>query len=183
MDYLTKLGSYKADQLRKEENRLMEENKTVVEQTQDLAISNYKTFILTAECSREIFREFRETEQKLDGLIEKLPKFSTVCEDFMKKSGAINMSRQVNSLTMKRHSDLIDILELPQLMDTCIRAGKYEEALELASYVQRMGVKHNHIPVIKVSREESREGNILGLMFGIFFSLSLRLLRIPGIRC
>uniref|UniRef100_A0A1L8DVG2 Conserved oligomeric Golgi complex subunit 8 n=1 Tax=Nyssomyia neivai TaxID=330878 RepID=A0A1L8DVG2_9DIPT len=149
MQYLGKLGTYKADQLRKEENRLVEENKIVVEQTQDLAISNYKTFILTSECSREIFREFRETEQQLDGLIEKLPKFFSVCEEFVKKSGDINTSRQLNSVTMKRHSDLIDILELPQLMDTCIRAGKYEDALELASYVQRMGVKHNHIPVIK----------------------------------
>uniref|UniRef100_A0A6B2E8H3 Conserved oligomeric Golgi complex subunit 8 n=1 Tax=Phlebotomus kandelakii TaxID=1109342 RepID=A0A6B2E8H3_9DIPT len=149
VEYLGKLGSYKVDQLRKEENRLVEENKTVVEQTQDLAISNYKTFILTSECSREIFREFKETENKLDDLIERLPKFFTVCENFIKKSGDINTARQLNSVTMKRHSDLIDILELPQLMDTCIRAGKYEEALELASYVQRMGVKHNHIPVIK----------------------------------
>uniref|UniRef100_A0A1B0CWU1 Conserved oligomeric Golgi complex subunit 8 n=1 Tax=Lutzomyia longipalpis TaxID=7200 RepID=A0A1B0CWU1_LUTLO len=120
LQYLSKLGSYKSDQLRKE--------------TQDLAISNYKTFILTSECSREIFREFRETEHKLDGLIEKLPKFFNVCEEFVKKSDDINTSRQLNIVTMKRHSDLIDILKLPQLMDTCIRVGKYEDALELASY-------------------------------------------------
>ncbi|XP_055682108.1 conserved oligomeric Golgi complex subunit 8 [Lutzomyia longipalpis] len=149
LQYLSKLGSYKSDQLRKEVNRLVEENKTVVEQTQDLAISNYKTFILTSECSREIFREFRETEHKLDGLIEKLPKFFNVCEEFVKKSDDINTSRQLNIVTMKRHSDLIDILKLPQLMDTCIRVGKYEDALELASYVQRMGVKHSNIPLIK----------------------------------
>ncbi|GAB0098765.1 Conserved oligomeric Golgi complex subunit 8 [Sergentomyia squamirostris] len=149
MEYLSKLGTYKADQLRKEENCLVEENRVVVEQTQDLAISNYKTFILTSECSREIFREFKQTEVKLEGLIERLPHFFTVCEGFIEKSGNLNHSRHLNSVTMTRHSDLIDILELPQLMDTCIRVGKYEEALELASYVQRMGVKHSQIPVIK----------------------------------
>jgi Dor1-like family len=50
--YLYKLGTYKVDQLKKEQSRLADENKQVVEQTQDLAISNYKTFIQTSECSR-----------------------------------------------------------------------------------------------------------------------------------
>jgi conserved oligomeric Golgi complex subunit 8 len=51
---LYKLGTYKVDQLKKEQSRLAEENKQVVEQTQDIAISNYKTFIQTSECSRVI---------------------------------------------------------------------------------------------------------------------------------
>lgn len=146
-----KLGSFKVDQIKKEETRLAEDNKAVVEQTQDLAITNYKTFIQTSECSRRIFTEFKETEAQLDQLVGKLPNLTGKCEQFIKTSSEINASRRLNSLTLRRNADLLEILELPQLMDTCIYQGKYEEALELAAHVQRLGVKHGDIPIINVS--------------------------------
>lgn len=146
-----KLGACKVDEIKKEESRLSEDYKTIVEQTQDLAISNYKTFIQTSECSREIYREFKDTEKQLDSLIDKLPNLTKKCEGFIATSSEINTSRRLNSLTLRRNAQLLEILELPQLMDTCIRQGKYEEALELAAYVQRMGMKHGDIPVINVS--------------------------------
>lgn len=144
------MGSYKLDHLKKEQIRLSEENKAVVEHTQDLAITNYKTFIQTSECSREIFKEFKDTEKQLDCLLEKLPTFNEKCLSFMKTSTEINTSRRLNSLTLKKNAQLLEILELPQLMDTCIRENKYEEALELAAHVQKMGSKHGNIPVINV---------------------------------
>lgn len=87
----------------------------------------------------------------MDSLIDKLPSLTKKCEQFIATSSEINTSRRLNSLTLRRNAQLLEILELPQLMDTCIRQGKYEEALELAAYVQRMGVKHGDIPVIHVS--------------------------------
>ena len=150
LEHIYKLGSMKVEQIKKEESRLTEDYKAIVEQTQDLAISNYKTFIQTSECSRKIFSEFKNTEQKLDSLIENLPNLTLKCEQFINASSEINTSRRLNSLTLRRNAQLLEILELPQLMDTCIREGKYEEALELAAYVQRMGQKHGDIPVINV---------------------------------
>lgn len=170
-EYLYKLGTYKVEQLRKEETRLSEENKSVVEHTQDLAISNYKTFIQTSDCSKHIFKEFKDTEQKLDRLIEKLPDLTRKCELFISASSEINSSRRLNSLTLKKNAQLLEILELPQLMDTCIRDGKYEEALELAGYVQRLGGKHSGIPVINVSTFHI-------VIFGYFFAMFLMFCRV-----
>lgn len=151
MPQIYRLGSYKVDQIKKEASHLAEDNKAIVERTQDLAISNYKTFIQTSECSRRIYTEFKETEQQLDQLIDKLPELTEKCEKFIKTSSEIATSRRLNSLTLRRNAQLLEILELPQLMDSCIYRGKYEEALELAAHVQRMGAKHNDIPVINVS--------------------------------
>lgn len=138
------------EQLKKEEHKLSENNKSVIEQTQDLAISNYKTFIQTSECSREIFREFKNTEKRLDDLFEKIPSFNSKCTEFVTNSNEINKSRRLNSLTLQKNAQLLEILEMPQLMETCIRERKYEEALELAAYVQRLSAKHSNIPVNKV---------------------------------
>lgn len=140
----------KLDQLKKEKNRLLEENRLVVEQTEDLATMNYKKFIKTSECTRSIQQDLHETGDKLDTLIDKLPKFSEKCEQFVEQSKSINEARRLNNLTLKNNAQLLEILELPQLMNTCIREERYEEALELSAHVQRVGSKCGNIPIINV---------------------------------
>ncbi|XP_043660616.1 conserved oligomeric Golgi complex subunit 8 [Drosophila teissieri] len=148
-NYLAKLGTCKVEQLKKEQTRLAEEARTILEQTQDLAISNYRTFITTAENSRSIFSEFLRSEQQLDTLVSKLPDLSVQCDRFLQDSAELNEQRRLNSITLQKNAQLLEVLELPQLMERCIREGRYEEALELAAYATRLGQHQGHIPVVK----------------------------------
>lgn len=147
--YLAELSSSSLDKLSRESERLAEEKAQILEQTEHLAFHNYKTFIKTAECSKEIFHDFVSVEKHVESLLDKLPTFSETCSNFMKVAQEINSSRHLNSLTLARHTQLLEILEISQLMDSCVRNGYYEEALELSSYVHRLEKKLSNIPIIQ----------------------------------
>ncbi|XP_019360905.1 PREDICTED: conserved oligomeric Golgi complex subunit 8, partial [Gavialis gangeticus] len=85
------------------------------------------------------------------------------CRSFVREAEAIAASRRTNSLTLSRHTEILEVLEIPQLMDTCVRNGYYEEALELAAYVRRLERKHAAIPVIQGIVEEVRQSTQLML--------------------
>ena len=59
--------------MKKEPQRLREAREENLSQTQNLAFENYKTFIQTADCSRDVFSEFGNVESKLDSLLDELP--------------------------------------------------------------------------------------------------------------
>ncbi|XP_059926902.1 conserved oligomeric Golgi complex subunit 8 [Gadus macrocephalus] len=161
--YLSELSSFGVEKLNREPDRLSEERAQILQQTRELAFSNYKTFIRTADCTEEIYRDFGRIESSVSKLLDKLPSFGEKCRGFMKEAEQIGASRRMNSLTLNRHTEILEILEIPQLMDTCVRNGYYEEALELAAYVKRLEKKHSSLPVIQGIVHEVRQSSQLML--------------------
>ena len=148
--YLQELNAMHLDRLQSEPHILWENKQQIHEEIKNLAFSNYKTFIRTAQCSREIYSEFGVVESRLDELISCLPAFTDSCADFTRSIQSINASRRANNLTLHKHNQLLEILEISQLMDTCVRNEYYEEALELAAYVRRLDKKlSSTVPVVQ----------------------------------
>ncbi|XP_035298546.1 conserved oligomeric Golgi complex subunit 8 isoform X2 [Cricetulus griseus] len=155
--YLRELSGSGLDRLRREPERLAEERAQLLQQTRDLAFANYKTFIRGAECTERIHRLFGDVETSLGHLLDRLPGFQQSCRNFVKEAEEISSNRRMNTLTLNRHTEILEILEIPQLMDTCVRNSYYEEALELAAYVRRLERKYSSIPVIQGIVNEVRQ--------------------------
>ena len=97
--YLAQLSSYSLQNLKKEPQRLHEAREENLKQTQDLAFKNYKTFIQTADCSRDVFSEFGNVESKLDSLLNELPSAIDNCNEFHQKATQSSQQRKMNNLT------------------------------------------------------------------------------------
>lgn len=149
-NYLMQIRGYKLENLKKDSHQMDFQIRQLEDETQEIVIKNYKTFLDCTETSRQISNGFTDTSKTLDTLLNKLPDFKGKCANFVQKSVEINSAIRLNSLTLKKHDDILEILELPNLMENCINNQEYETALELASYVQRLGVKMGHIPIINV---------------------------------
>ncbi|XP_043484922.1 conserved oligomeric Golgi complex subunit 8 [Leptopilina heterotoma] len=166
--YLSKLGGFDIDQLNKEPDHLVDEKNAVLQNTQDLVFANYKTFIQTAESSREIFKQFNETENRLENLTKDIPRFIEKCQLFCDASKDINSHRRLNGLTLNRSGELLEILEMPQLMESCLRSNQYNEALEISQYARQLGTKHGDIPIVAsvVAEIENSWSSMVGQVVG-----------------
>lgn len=153
MSYLQKLKNYKVENLKKDIVNIKDDLNNLDLQTQEIAFSNYQAFIKTTESSRQVLKGWNEATHNVESLIDKVPDFQSKCDNFVKKSYEINSSLGAVNLTLNKHVELLEILELPQLMEMSIREEKYGHALELASYVQKLSTKLNNVPIVNVSRQ------------------------------
>ena len=62
-----------------------------------------------------------------------------------------NIRRKEANISISKHPQLLEILELPQLIDTSIRNSYFEEGLELHSFVNNLAVKYTDISIIQVN--------------------------------
>uniref|UniRef100_A0A914USC1 Conserved oligomeric Golgi complex subunit 8 n=1 Tax=Plectus sambesii TaxID=2011161 RepID=A0A914USC1_9BILA len=160
--YLQELSSFSADKLALEPRRLADEKLSLQDETENLAFANYKTFIQAANCSKDIYDDFTLIENHLDTVVSRLPNLSSECRDFLQEAQKVGGRRAADSLALNKHSQLLEILEMPQVMDTCVRAGYWEEALELAQYVTKLQRRLGHIAVIQnVAEEVSAQRQLL----------------------
>lgn len=52
---------------------------------------------------------------------------------------------------LSQHPQLLEFLEIPQMMDSCVRNNCYDEALKLYGYVQKLKSRFgDNIPLVMV---------------------------------
>lgn len=63
--------------------------KHLTEQTQDLAFTNYKTFVESADVSKAIMKDLGRSKESLGMFLDTMPGFIEECESFSKMADNI----------------------------------------------------------------------------------------------
>jgi len=111
-------------------------------------IAHFATAAQSAEHVQGLRNELDALLTKLDQLVEDLPVLDARCRSFLDAIGRIATARKANSLVLQYHPQLLELLELPQLMETCVRNGYFEEALELDAHVASLRRRLDANPIL-----------------------------------
>jgi len=90
-----------------------------------VSIGTVETKVVEAQRALE-----REEEEKEDSL------------------AALSEKHRVRRRTLLQHSSLLELLELPSLMDACVRSNLYEEALSIAAFANTLERRHTEKNVV-----------------------------------
>lgn len=93
-------------------------------------------------------------------------KLTKLMQCFQKEATvSVSLHRQFVQ-TMTHHSQLLDILELPQLMDTCVRNRMYNEALDLLHFAYNLEIKHIRLDMLQQEVSSQQFGAVVSETLG-----------------
>ncbi|XP_061359913.1 conserved oligomeric Golgi complex subunit 8 [Gastrolobium bilobum] len=155
--YVSELLSFTLDRLHKEPELLRVDADRIRRQMQEVAVGNYRSFIAAADALLAIRQEVSSIDKHLESMINEIPKLTSGCTAFIESAEQILEKRKMNHTMLANHSTLLDLLEIPQLMDTCVRNGNYDEALDLEAFVAKLSTMHPKLTVIQALATEVRQ--------------------------
>ena len=107
-----------------------------------LSLSNYRVFIANHDCVRALRSQSDSFHNDTETLLGELKSFAKGTQDFREEALDIIAAHRRNSQTLRQHVQILDLLELPQLMDACVRNGLYDGALDIAAFSNVLERRH-----------------------------------------
>ncbi|EGG23685.1 oligomeric Golgi complex component [Cavenderia fasciculata] len=142
------MNSYSLEALLQEPGALSHQKQVTINNMKQLALEHYHLFI-------DNFKKFNQTNiqmttinSSIDVLVDHLPAISKNCESFSVMSQAMTGKRSANKTLLDNFPTILDLLEVPQLMDTCVKSASYEEALQLEAFSKKIAKQYPNIKIV-----------------------------------
>uniref|UniRef100_A0A0G4HHP3 Conserved oligomeric Golgi complex subunit 8 n=1 Tax=Chromera velia CCMP2878 TaxID=1169474 RepID=A0A0G4HHP3_9ALVE len=132
--YVPQLSACTCTKLQQEQlilERRLEEVKDAMEQ---LASANYGAFISSATTLTNMQEEMRDMSGGFEALEEALKPLEEVVQKFRAGAREVEEKRRGVKALLASHSTVLELLELPALLDTAAKGGQWEEGLELSAF-------------------------------------------------
>ncbi|EJU02694.1 Dor1-domain-containing protein [Dacryopinax primogenitus] len=152
--YLSYISSLDLPTLLQEPSQLTTESATITSELTGLCQREYRTFLSVHQTTTSLSSSLGSLSSSLTSLLDELPALDTQCRAFADQTKILQASRQRATLVLEQSDKLLDILEIPQLLDTCVRNGHYQEALDLSAHATSL---LKRFPSVQVVRDVAAE--------------------------
>lgn len=136
--YIDQLISLPIASLVKEPSLISNEATLIESELTNLCYREYSTFLSVHRCSTAVQTALDDFESSLVHLLDSVPVLEDECRTFVNKTTSLSRNRNRSILVQEHQDKLLDLLEIPRLMETCVRNGYYHEAMELSAHAHSL---------------------------------------------
>ena len=127
---------------------MADEHAFVGRELTSLCIGEYKSFVAVHQCKEQVKGALDEFDASLEELRRAIPELERECATFVEETSGIQSARRRAQLVLEHQDKLEDLLDIPQLVDTCVRSGYYHEAMELTSHTRQLVSHYPGVPLV-----------------------------------
>jgi hypothetical protein len=120
----------------------------------NLCLNECSTFLSLRNTSSTIDTSLAAFDEGVNSLLELIPSLETAAQQFQVEARGIKDERKETLLVVEQQDKLLDILELPQLVDTCVRNGYHQEALDLLNHTRKLAALYPDTQYIREIEKE-----------------------------
>eukprot|EP00457_Paulinella_chromatophora_P004266 gb/GEZN01004278.1/.p1 GENE.gb/GEZN01004278.1/~~gb/GEZN01004278.1/.p1 ORF type:complete len:609 (+),score=118.66 gb/GEZN01004278.1/:98-1924(+) len=150
----TNIHLFSLSRLEKEPIHLEQQSQQLQRAIEDLAVEGYRSFVQTSHSLHAAHGSISHMDAELGGLIEGLARFQKRGQQFQAQATRIRRAQALNRHMMHSQIQLMELLELPQLMETCVRSDLYEQALDLHDFARTLLSRYPSLPIVQDISQE-----------------------------
>ncbi|KAF4604644.1 hypothetical protein EYR40_003419 [Pleurotus pulmonarius] len=110
-----------------------------------LAHTSYPTFLAVHQSNSALNASLSTLSASLDTLVsDSLPALEQCASDWKNRTESVLKERKRARVVLEQHEKLRDLLDIPLLIDTCVRNGYFGEALSLAAHARSLATLFNN---------------------------------------
>ncbi|KAJ6609362.1 Dor1-like family-domain-containing protein [Mycena sp. CBHHK59/15] len=150
--YLAHLTSLSLPTLLSEPAALQTQSHHLTSSLTSLTHTSYPTFLSLHQTTSSLSTSLASLESSLGNLLTaSLPALEDCAAGWRERTEKVLVDRRKARVVLEQHDKIRDLLEIPMLIDTCVRNGYFAEALSLASRARSLFVGSSTPPLILTS--------------------------------
>lgn len=162
-DYLARLTTLPLEALLAEPDQLRAEQTQMQHDAQQLAFQDYPAFLHSHTCRKQVDTTLDDLDAHLHQFVGTVPGLQQACQNFSETAASIVEDRRKALHVLEHQNVLVDLLEIPQLMETCVWNGYYAEAMDLASHARLLAVRYP-VPIVQSIQKQVQQSADLMLV-------------------
>lgn len=137
--YLSNLTTFGLQELLSEPTVLQTQSHHLTSSLTTLTHTSYPTFLSLHHTTNALTSSLTSLSSSLDSLLTtSLPALEESAAGWKDRTEAVLNDRSKARVVLEQHEKIRDLLDIPLLIDTCVRNGYFAEALSLASHAKTL---------------------------------------------
>ena len=137
--YLSNITNFSLQELLSEPTVLQTQSHHLTSSLTSLTHTSYPTFLSLHHTTNALTSSLTSLSSSLDSLLTtSLPALEEAAAGWKERTETVLNDRSKARVVLEQHEKIRDLLDIPILIDTCVRNGYFAEALSLASHAKTL---------------------------------------------